>query len=469
MTNRRKFIRQMAAAGIAGSVPSMLFSQQKPVFSDAESFMPGNSGEQLYIGWSSADITPEKPVALTGQLHKRISESVQDPLTATVLALETRDGLGNAEQAIMVSCDLIFMRAQTQEKLQHAVAGQLPGFDGSKLFLNATHTHTAPGLIDKEFFDLYDTGDQSGIMKPSEYEAFFIDRVASAVVHAWSNRGPGGFSWGLGHAVLGHNRRTVKFDGTARMYGVGDPDFSHYEGTEDHQVPMLFFWDNHQSLTGMVINTVATAQVTDGTNFISADFYHEVRQGIKKKYGDNVYVFIQVGAAGDITPAVHEFIYKRAENIMLKRKGITAREELANRLVQAIGEVMPYADQDMEEKVIFKHAVMKVHLPVKEPPAPPFYLTDDVKPAELHVIRLGDIAIATNPFELFSDYGLLIKARSKALLTFLVQLSCRHSGYLPTGRAVRGGGYSADKYLVGPEGGYRLVDETVQQINKMWE
>jgi len=31
MTNRRKFIKQVAAAGIAGSMPSVLFSQQKPV------------------------------------------------------------------------------------------------------------------------------------------------------------------------------------------------------------------------------------------------------------------------------------------------------------------------------------------------------------------------------------------------------------------------------------------------------
>lgn len=469
MTNRRKFIKQMAVAGIAGSTPSILLSQQKPMLNDAESFISGDRSGQLYIGWSVADITPEKPVVLTGQLHKRISESVQDPLTVTVLALETRDDSGIAEQAIMVSCDLIFTRAQTQRKLQHAVTNLLPDFDGSKLFLNATHTHTGPGLIDNEFFGLYTTGDSSGIMKPSEYEAFFIDRVASAVVQAWRKRKPGGFSWGLGNAVLGHNRRTVKIDGTARMYGVGDPEFSHYEGTEDHQVPMLFFWDNNQSLTGMVINTIATAQVTDGTNFISADFYHEVRQRIKKKYGEDVYVFIQVGAAGDITPASHEFIYKRAENMMLKRKGITARQELANRLLYAIDNVMPYADYDIEEKVIFKHAVVKIELRVKEPPAPPFYLTDDVKPAELHVIRLGDIAIATNPFELFVDYGLLIKARSKAVLTFLVQLSCQHSGYLPTKRAARGGGYSADKYLVGPEGGYKLVDETVKQINKMWE
>ena len=96
-------------------------------------------------------------------------------------------------------------------------------------------------------------------------------------------------------------------------------------------------------------------------------------------------------------------------------------------------------------------------------------MTDDVNPAEIHVIRMGDIAIATNPFELFVDYGLLIKARSRAVLTFLVQLSCQQSGYLPTERAAKGGGYSADNYLVGPEGGYKLVDETVKLINDLWK
>ncbi|HBE41128.1 MAG TPA: hypothetical protein DDW27_07980, partial [Bacteroidales bacterium] len=47
--------------------------------------------DQLFVGWAVADITPERPVALVGQLHKRISEAIQDPLTATVLALETTD------------------------------------------------------------------------------------------------------------------------------------------------------------------------------------------------------------------------------------------------------------------------------------------------------------------------------------------------------------------------------------------
>ena len=53
---------------------------------------------------------------------------------------------------------------------------------------------------------------------------------------------------------------------------------------------------------------------------------------------------------------------------------------------------------------------------------------------ELHVLRLGDIAIATNPFELFTDYGIQMKARSKALQTFVIQLAGSGS-YLPTDRA----------------------------------
>ncbi len=424
--------------------------------------------DPLYVGWATADITPKRPVALVGQLHKRISGAVQDPLTATVLALETRGDDGRREQAVMISCDVLFMRAQTQKKLQNLVSTRLPDLNASKLFLNATHSHTAAGFLDDEFKGLYDISADPGVMKPSEFEAVFIDRVAEAVARAWATRRQGGFSWGLGNAVLGHNRRTVKLDGTARIYGVGDPDFSHYEGTDDNRVGMLFFWDKNRNLTGMVINSVATAQVTDGTNFVSADFYNETREALKKKYGEDVFILFQVGAAGDITPANHEHIYRRAEDIMLKRKGLTARQELAERLVRAVDDILPYVQNDITDKPVFKHAVAKVDLPVKEPAAPPFYLTDDVQPAEIHVLRLGDIALATNPFELFVDYGLLIKARSKAIMTLLVELACQHSGYLPTERAEKGGGYSADAYLVGHEGGYKLVEETVKIINDMW-
>ena len=43
---------------------------------------------------------------------------------------------------------------------------------------------------------------------------------------------------------------------------------------------------------------------------------------------------------------------------------------------------------------------------------------------------------ATNPFELFLDYGMRIKGRSPALQTFVLQLTTPWCGYLPTERAV---------------------------------
>jgi hypothetical protein len=61
-----------------------------------------------------------------------------------------------------------------------------------------------------------------------------------------------------------------------------------------------------------------------------------------------------------------------------------------------------------------------------------------------------------------------MKARSPATLTLLVQKSCQNCGYLPTDKAVRGGGYSADKFVVGPAGGQKLVNETVKRIHALW-
>ncbi|MFH1881732.1 MAG: hypothetical protein ABIL62_03350 [Planctomycetota bacterium] len=96
----------------------------------------------------------------------------------------------------------------------------------------------------------------------------------------------------------------------------------------------------------------------------------------------------------------------------------------------------------------------------------------DPKPTyemELHVLRIGDVAVCTNSFELFTDYGIRMKARSEAVQTFIVQL-VGPGTYLPTEKAIRAGHYSAVVHssLVGPEGGNVLVERTVNIINSLW-
>lgn len=153
---------------------------------------------------------------------------------------------------------------------------------------------------------------------------------------------------------------------------------------------------------------------------------------------------------------------------MLERKGISHRQEVANRIADAVAEMLPGAEGAIDYEIAFRHVIRMLDLPEKEPPSPPFVKGESVKPAEFHMLRIGDVAMASFPFEYFLDYSLRIQARAKALLTLTVQLANGQSGYLPTDKAVQGGGYSAINYIVTPEGGQQIVDETVSTLNAFW-
>ena len=415
----------------------------------------------LMVGWATADTTPPRPVALVGQKHERISTSVRDPLAVTVLALEAPGG-DKPEQAILVACDLVAIERQIQQRLQERIRTQLPEFDSAKLFLNATHTHTAPGLVDS----MYDVTNAPGVMKASEYAEFFLDRVAKAVVQAWQSRKPGGLSWALSQAVVGYNRRAQFFNGSSVMYGkTQKDDFSNIEGPEDHAVNLLFLWGPGAKWTGVIVNLACPAQETEQLTEVSADYWHDVREELHRRHGSDLFVLPQCAPAGDLSP--HRLYRKEAEEIMDLRRGLSRRKEIARRIANAVDDALPVAKADIQNRLIFRHTVAEANLP--EPPAAePFYRNDSVQPMEFHVLRLGDVAVATSPFELYVDYAARIEARSPAVLTMLVQISCGYSGYLPTARAVKGGGYSADKFMVGPEGGQVLVEETIKQIKALF-
>lgn len=458
--------------------------------------------KKVLIGWATKSITPQRPVILLGQFHPRISKYVNDPIMATALAIETED-----DQAIMVSCDLAFVERSVLHRLRESIKDRIKDFNTEKLFINATHTHTAPNLVE----GWYAAQDKS-VMTAIEYVDFLLECLSDVVVSAWDKREPGGISWAYDYAVVGHNRRAVYFDGSSRMYGVTNrEDFDCIEGYEDHSLNLLFSWDQNKNLTGVVINIACPSQVTEGEYYVSADFWHEVREELKKRYSEDLFILPQCSAAGDQSP--HFLISAKAEEELRKRKGLTERQEIAERISSAVDRSYPLARNDIRTEIIFKHHVQDINLPVRKVTDEEFqtakleyeklmkkekldensgdyiilgrnksiierYEEYEKKPfysMELHTIRLGDIAIATNPFEMFLDFGIRIKARSIPTQTFIVQLSCDSVGYfgaayLPTTKAVKGGGYGAEvaSNLVGPEGGQVLVNETVNAINKLW-
>jgi len=483
---------------------------------NADAARPPRDG-QLSFGWAVESITLDKPVAIGGQYHTRIGGDVHDPLSATALAIETRDADGVIDQAVIVSCDLSLIRRKTQEHVRKLVKAQLPDLDVQKIFLSATHTHTAPALTDTDETDFhpYDfigswayriPADQTGIMRPAEYLTFLAERISDAIIKAWKARKPGGMSFALSHAVIAHNRRAVYANGTARMYGrTSDPTFSHIEGVSDHSVDVLFFWRDDGGLEGIAINVYCPAQEVEGEKCLSADFWYDARELLRERYHADLHVLPLVGASGDQSP--HLMWDKKAEAAMRQHRKLSSRQEIARRILRAVEDVYEVAQANVQTSLPFEHRVECVPLPVwqvsdeRYAQALALYeagkdTTDELSSkdyiywrvsrtmlarydyqkkdpfykAELHLLRLGDLAVATNPFELYTDYGVRIKGRSPATQTAVVQLTAGCAAYLPTIRAVAGGGYSAriDDGVVGPEGGTVFVNETTRILSEMW-
>ncbi|NLF70628.1 MAG: hypothetical protein GX575_16475 [Candidatus Anammoximicrobium sp.] len=504
----------------------------------------------LRIGWASTDITPEKPVVLVGFSSARISEGVLDPITATALVLESgRDGKPD-EIAILVSVDLVGIGNDLRDLVRKKVGQAVPEIDVAKIVLNATHTHCAPAYstspdmtekLAKLGIDVSvqwsPWGIDMGVMSPVEYIEFAAGRIAGAIEQAWKSRRPGGVSFGLSHAVVGHNRLTAYYDGHSQMYGATNrPDFSHVEGYEDHAVNLLYTWDGDGKLTGVAINVACPSQVSGGSR-ITADYWHDARNELRQRLGERLFVLPQCSAAGDQSPVV--MVEKSAESRMERLSGRNRRQQIAVRIADAVTAILPAMEKHIERAPVLVHRVAEVELSrrqlseadIKTPrathhrpqvesveqaferllgeyrklrqeleaqperkqkrgwfgPITAVYWrlarasrvldryelqkTQPTMPVPVHVIRLGEMVIATNPFELYLDFGAQMKARSKAVQTFVVELADGGGfGYLPTQRSVAGGAYGAipESTLIGPDGGRQLVERTLELIASVW-
>ena len=79
------------------------------------------------------------------------------------------------------------------------------------------------------------------------------------------------------------------------------------------------------------------------------------------------------------------------------------------------------------------------------------------------------MCIATNPLVLFVAYAGRLRAGSGMPNTMVVQLTNGYEGYLPSAKAIAGGGYSAgvNNGILGAEGGDALVSRTLEMMNSL--
>jgi len=89
----------------------------------------------------------------------------------------------------------------------------------------------------------------------------------------------------------------------------------------------------------------------------------------------------------------------------------------------------------------------------------------------VHAVRIGDLAITTQPCELFCQFGLDIKRRSPGKGTIVVGMTDGYNGYCPTVYGLLGGGYSGAPISwtrLEYDAGYKIVETSSILLNKLW-
>ena len=365
--------------------------------------------------------------------------------------------------------------------------------------------------------------DDPNILRGEEARQFIIERIAKAATEAWAKRNEGAFAFAFGRAAVGLCRRVCYDDGSAKMWGDSNSaNFTELESGNDSGIEMMFTYDENKKLTGVVANLACPAQVLEHQSFISSDYVGKVRERIKAKYGDDVCYLGLVSPAGDMCPRDlvrwvdaeidlndpniyrEKIIERRADPSMFDVKGCEkAARRIADEIFYELDDVKEYfTETTLEHKALtidmplrrvtiedYERAMKEVtsffekcngvidyadnaNLMIHSGTITRYNLqkTMDMYDIEIHVLRLGDVAFATNPYELFLNYGNQIRARSLAKQTVLVQLCCGSYGYLPTEKAEKGSHYSAfvGSGTTGHVGGEHLVRKTLKEINEMF-
>ncbi len=434
----------------------------------------------LHAGAASIRINGNIGDDLVGQLHRRIAVRIRDDLEANAIYLA--DG---TDQVLLISLDLcgLFLTDWVRQSCQAIEAAS--GVPARNVITASSHTHTGPTTAQL----LHDSPTNERYLTELREALCTLARQAKDAAR------PAEAAWASGHARIGYNRRLCWADGTHSMYGDATrPDFAGIEGPDDPQHNLLALFAEDDTLIALLHNNSCHATSVEGDDYYSADFPGEARRLLRETLRPDLPVLYLQGASGDISPwqmvprarrydgqqRLHEIgatlaaeslrllrdaprhsspILRHAwQDLRLPVRTLTEAQLAAARAVEVAGE----ASSGRAHYVLQVDGALRLHHDFHDKP---------IDTLAIHVLRIGDFAIVTNPCELYCQFGLDIKRRSPAAVTAVTQLADGFSGYCPTLHAVHGGGYSADTTWwtrLTPDAGYRLVEASACLLHQQF-
>jgi neutral ceramidase len=436
----------------------------------------------LTAGTAKIDISPSKGIELAGYPHyPRYNTGIHDPLYATCLYL-----FSDTVEVMFISLDLLFF----SKKYYNEIVGKInkkTGIPERNIIISCTHTHSGPwasGRLDIESL-------QKGLQPDPDYIETLKGKIVSAATEAYACNFPAmvGTSAGIcgRESGVGGNRR--------------DPD-----GPSDPGVYITGIKDKNDVLRACIINYALHPTFLHADNtLVSADYPGYIRNYIEKRFPEAVMLFMQ-GCSGDqssrhfrkgqsfgeadrvgtllgaeASRVLEHMVYKNTAKITVSDKDLEisirrfpkksdAEEKLriAEKEYRALAENnAPYIIlQDANVRLLGAEDMLGYIIMLEKGTGIELY--DDEKPAQILAVSIGEGRLVAMPGEVFVEFGLDIRNRSK---NRTILIACNSNGCLPgyvyTRDSLITGGYEVDTSMLSEDMGENMADTAVSLLDRM--
>jgi len=416
-----------------------------------------SAGKRFRAGAYAMDVTPTGfPVTVNGGFFAATVNKVLDPLHVRWLVLD--DGTTRVALGILDTC-LIPVEFADAVKVR---AQEVTGLPPERIMLSATHTHSAPSLMQA-----------LGTPFDTSYPDFALPLIVEGLRRAVDALTPVQVGWAAVQAPDNtHTRVWVRrpdkmltdpfggVTGRAHMHpGHQNPDTVGPSGPSDPELSLLAV----RSLEGRPLAVLASyAMHYFGSRLVSADYYGLFTSKLSERLGatNGVPAFVGImaqGTSGD----QHWMDYSQPRRAV-------SREAYAGELAQIAADT--YAGIEFKDWVPLNMRQKNLRVATRQPDAARLawarevvakmadrapkshaevYAREQLWLAEhpfrdipLQAVRVGDLGIAVWPCEVFALQGLQVKAQSPFPLTMNIELANAEEGYILAPELFPLGGYN---------------------------
>ena len=418
-------------------------------------------------GASTSNITPFLGGAIVGNWNRPEASHIHDELHARCLVLDD-----SSTKLVFIVADLLGVNQDVTDEAKRIIEEET-GIPASNIIISAIHTHSATSAMRtsrKEEIDSFD-----------EYQHFIIRRFADAVRIAINNLEPARIGWGVGkvpeHVFV--RRWKLKepvinpfgeYDKVMMNPGVGNTNKLEPSSEADPDVSFISVQSTEGKPIGLFANYGLHYVGGVPKGDISADYFAIFADRIQELLGaDRQYPsFVGAmtnGTSGNVNnndygrtgPAIRREAYEKmkivADDVAREVFRVHNQIEFHDWVpLAAVSEELTLISRKPDKKMI-KRAENILNQPESVKPLHSLEKTyaqrilknyNDV-PNQIDVVvqtfSIGDLGIATSPFETFTDTGFEIKAKSPFKTTFVIELANGYNGYLPTPEQHDLGGY----------------------------